>query len=48
MSNPEHQHCFFFGVYPEAKAVPSDRGEFVVYSAELENLDHVVIREVQP
>ncbi|MHC8318224.1 hypothetical protein [Pseudomonas sp. LB3P31] len=40
--------CFFYGVTPELKQVPSKRNPeqtFGVFSANIENLDHFIIRE---
>lgn len=41
-------YCFFYGVTPELKQVPSKKNpeaSFGVFSANLENLDHFIIRE---
>lgn len=41
-------HCFFYGVTPELKQVPSKKNPeetFGVFSANIENLDHFIIRE---
>ncbi len=41
-------YCFFYGVTPELKQVPSKknpRETFGVFSANIENLDHLIIRE---
>jgi hypothetical protein len=41
-------YCFFYGVTPELKQVPSKRNPeqtFGVFSANIENLDHLIIRE---
>jgi len=41
-------YCFFYGVTPELKQVPSKRNPeqtFGVFSAQIENLDHFIIRE---
>ena len=41
-------YCFFFGVTPELKQVPSKKNPeqtFGVFSANIENLDHLLIRE---
>ncbi|MCB2251466.1 hypothetical protein KTQ74_06120 [Pseudomonas chlororaphis] len=42
-------YCFFYGVTPELKQVPSKKHPdqtFGVFSANIENLDHFIIREV--
>jgi hypothetical protein len=42
-------YCFFYGVTPQLKQVPSKRNPeqtFGVFSANIENLDHLIIREV--
>ncbi|MDQ0652849.1 hypothetical protein [Pseudomonas cedrina] len=42
-------YCFFYGVTPELKQVPSKKNPeqtFGVFSANIENLDHLIIREV--
>ncbi|MCU1759906.1 hypothetical protein NTD84_09275 [Pseudomonas sp. 14P_8.1_Bac3] len=42
--------CFFYGVTPELKQVPSKKNPeqtFGVFSANIENLDHFVIREAR-
>ena len=45
----EHElYCFFYGVTPELKQVPSKKNPdqtFGVFSAAIENLDHLIIRE---
>ena len=41
-------YCFFYGVTPELKQVPSKKHPeqtFGVFSANIENLDHLIIRE---
>ena len=41
-------YCFFYGVTPELQQVPSKRNPeqtFGVFSANIENLDHLIIRE---
>ncbi|MFL1476324.1 hypothetical protein [Pseudomonas grimontii] len=41
-------YCFFYGVTPELKQVPSKKTPeqtFGVFSANIENLDHLIIRE---
>lgn len=41
-------YCFFYGVTPELKQVPSKKNPeqtFGVFSANIENLDHFIIRE---
>ncbi|WP_026145569.1 hypothetical protein [Pseudomonas asplenii] len=41
-------YCFFYGVTPELKQVPSKKNPeqtFSVFSCEIENLDHFLIRE---
>jgi hypothetical protein len=41
-------YCFFYGVTPELKQVPSKKNPeqtFGVFSANIENLDHLLIRE---
>lgn len=41
-------YCFFYGVTPELKQVPSKQNPeqtFGVFSANIENLDHLIIRE---
>ena len=41
-------YCFFYGVTPELKQVPSKKNPeqtFGVFSANIENLDHLIIRE---
>ena len=41
-------YCFFFGVTPELKQVPSKKNPeqtFGVFSANIENLDHFIVRE---
>lgn len=41
-------YCFFYGVTPELKQVPSKKNPeqtFGVFSADIENLDHMIIRE---
>jgi len=41
-------YCFFYGVTPELKQVPSKKNPdetFGVFSASIENLDHFIIRE---
>ena len=40
--------CFFYGVTPELKQVPSKKNPeqtFGVFSANIENLDHFIVRE---
>lgn len=42
-------YCFFYGVTPALKQVPSKKNPeqtFGVFSADIENLDHLIIREV--
>jgi len=42
-------YCFFYGVTPELKHVPSKKNPeqtFGVFSANIENLDHLIIRDV--
>jgi hypothetical protein len=42
-------YCFFYGVTPELKQVPSKKNPeqtFRVFSGDIENLDHFIIREV--
>ncbi len=42
-------YCFFYGVTPELKQVPSKKNPeqtFGVFSGDIENLDHFIIREV--
>jgi hypothetical protein len=42
-------YCFFYGVTPQFKQVPSKKNPeqtFGVFSADIENLDHLIIREV--
>ena len=42
-------YCFFYGVTPALKQVPSKKNPeqtFGVFSANIENLDHLIIREV--
>jgi hypothetical protein len=42
-------YCFFYGVTPELKQVPSKKNPeqtFGVFSASIENLDHFIIREI--
>ncbi|MBA1294907.1 hypothetical protein G7025_16240 [Pseudomonas lurida] len=42
-------YCFFYGVTPELKQVPSKKNPeqtFGVFSANIENLDHLIVREV--
>ena len=41
-------YCFFYGVTPDLKQVPSKKNPeqtFGVFSANIENLDHLIIRE---
>ncbi|AZF49220.1 hypothetical protein [Pseudomonas sp. R2-7-07] len=41
-------YCFFYGVTPQLKQVPSQKNPeqtFGVFSANIENLDHLIIRE---
>ncbi|SDU85264.1 hypothetical protein [Pseudomonas mucidolens] len=41
-------YCFFYGVTPSLKQVPSKKNpeqRFGVFSADIENLDHLIIRE---
>ncbi|WP_223530427.1 hypothetical protein [Pseudomonas sp. GL-R-19] len=41
-------YCFFYGVTPELKQVPSKKNpeqSFGVFSANIENLDHFIVRE---
>ena len=41
-------YCFFYGVTPELQQVPSKKNpeqKFGVFSANIENLDHLIIRE---
>jgi hypothetical protein len=41
-------YCFFYGVTPELRQVPSKKNPeqtFGVFSADIENLDHLIIRE---
>lgn len=41
-------YCFFYGVTPELKQVPSKKNPeqtFGVFSVDIENLDHLIIRE---
>lgn len=41
-------YCFFYGVTPELQQVPSKKNPdqtFAVFSAKIENLDHLIIRE---
>ncbi|WP_095152039.1 hypothetical protein [Pseudomonas sp. Irchel s3b5] len=43
-------YCFFYGVTPELKQVPSKKNPeqtFGVFSANIENLDHFIVREAQ-
>jgi hypothetical protein len=40
--------CFFYGVTPELKQVPGKKNPekpFEVFNANIENLDHFIIRE---
>ncbi|TVT84076.1 hypothetical protein [Pseudomonas sp. H3(2019)] len=42
-------YCFFYGVTPELKQVPSKKNPektFGVFSGDIENLDHFIVREV--
>lgn len=42
-------YCFFYGVTPQLKQVPSKKNPqqtFAVFSADIDNLDHLIIREV--
>ncbi len=44
----DHLYCFFYGVTPELKEVPSKKNPeqtFSVFSCEIENLDHFLIRQ---
>lgn len=48
IDNERPLHCFFYGVTPELKQVPSKKNPeqtFGVFSANIENLDHLIIRE---
>ncbi|MFC6338425.1 hypothetical protein GIR22_25245 [Pseudomonas sp. CCM 7891] len=48
MGNERPLYCFFYGVTPELKQVPSKKKPeqtFGVFSADIENLDHLIIRE---
>ena len=41
-------YCFFYGVTPELKQVPGKKNPekpFEVFNANIENLDHLIIRE---
>ncbi|SKB10626.1 hypothetical protein SAMN05421862_1535 [Pseudomonas extremaustralis] len=47
-SSDQPLYCFFYGVTPELKQVPSKKNPeqtFGVFSANIENLDHLIIRE---
>jgi hypothetical protein len=47
-SSERSLYCFFYGVTPELKQVPSKKNPeqtFGVFSANIENLDHLIIRE---
>lgn len=48
IDSDESLYCFFYGVTPEFKQVPSKKNPdqtFGVFSANIENLDHFIIRE---
>lgn len=48
MDNSEDLYCFFYGVTPELKTLPGKKDPekpFSVFSCEIENLDHFIIRE---
>lgn len=41
------KYCFFYGSYPQLKKIENGDNEFVVYNAEIENLDHLLIRTIR-
>lgn len=48
MDSERPLYCFFYGVTPALKQVPSKKNPdqtFGVFSANIENLDHLIIRE---
>lgn len=48
IDSEQELYCFFYGVTPELKQVPSKKHPeqtFGVFSANIENLDHFIIRE---
>lgn len=48
IDSEQELYCFFYGVTPELKQVPSKKNPeqtFGVFSANIENLDHFIIRE---
>ncbi len=48
VSSEQALYCFFYGVTPELKHVPSKKNPeqtFGVFSANIENLDHLIIRQ---
>lgn len=48
IDSEQELYCFFYGVTPELKQVPSKKlpeQTFGVFSANIENLDHFIIRE---
>ncbi|MFO2462724.1 hypothetical protein OOJ96_02305 [Pseudomonas sp. 15FMM2] len=48
MKSERPLYCFFYGVTPELKQVPSKKNPeqtFGVFSADIQNLDHLLIRE---
>ena len=48
IDSEQELYCFFYGVTPELKQVPSKKNPeqtFGVFSADIENLDHFIIRE---
>ena len=44
----DEKYCFFYGVYPQLKRIRNGKNEFEVYNAEVENLDHILIRTIKP
>lgn len=42
------KYCFFYGAYPQLKKIENSEGEFEVYNAEIENLEHLLIRTIKP
>lgn len=48
IDSEQELYCFFYGVTPELKQVPSKKNPvqtFGVFSANIENLDHFIVRE---
>lgn len=44
----DEKYAFFYGAYPQLKKIETGGSEFEVYNAEIENLDHLLVRAIKP